>query len=115
MQGEDTLITRSIGPFVLALVASTGVVIATSCANAQGSDAADKGGEILAAKCSQCHTDSMWREQRQDRRAWEATLYRMVGRGAAWELEEINAMADYLGRDFSRQSAQTDTTAKNKK
>lgn len=106
------MVKRSNGPFVLALVGWLGIAIAAGSAAAQGSDAADKGGEILAAKCSQCHTDSMWREQRQDRRAWEATLYRMVGRGAAWELEEINAMADYLGRDFSRQSAQADATAK---
>ena len=39
----------------------------------------------------------MWTAQRQDRRAWEATLYRMVGRGALWTEDEIQAMADYLG------------------
>jgi uncharacterized protein YfkK (UPF0435 family) len=38
----------------------------------------------------------MWTALRQDRRAWEATLYRMVGRGALWTPEEINGMADYL-------------------
>lgn len=59
-----------------------------------------KGAEILAQKCLQCHRDAMWVDQRQDRRAWEATLYRMVGRGAAWEADEIKAMADYLGTDF---------------
>ena len=35
---------------------------------------------------------------RQDKRAWESTLYRMVGRGALWTPEEINAMADYLAQ-----------------
>jgi hypothetical protein len=43
----------------------------------------------------------MWRDQRQDRRAWEATLYRMVGRGALWSKDEIGQMADYLGSDFA--------------
>ena len=43
-----------------------------------------KGRDILMSKCFQCHTDSMWRDQRQDTRAWEATLYRMVGRGGIW-------------------------------
>ena len=38
-----------------------------------------KGLEIIKAKCFQCHTDAMWRDQRQDARAWEANLYRMVG------------------------------------
>jgi hypothetical protein len=56
--------------------------------------------EILKAKCFQCHTDSMWRDARQDARAWEAALYRMVGRGGIWSAEEIKLMADYLGTDF---------------
>ena len=42
----------------------------------------------------------MWRDQRQDARAWEANLYRMVGRGALWTTEEIKLMAEYLGTDF---------------
>jgi len=42
----------------------------------------------------------MWRDQRQDIRNWEATLYRMVGRGALWTTDEIKQMADYLGTDF---------------
>jgi len=55
------------------------------------------GKEVLVAKCFQCHGPTMWTAQRQDRRAWEATLYRMVGRGALWTEDEIKAMADYLG------------------
>ncbi|HZQ61151.1 MAG TPA: hypothetical protein VFC24_07375 [Casimicrobiaceae bacterium] len=58
------------------------------------------GKALLAAKCFQCHTDAMFRDQRQDRRAWEATLYRMVGRGALWTRDEIRTMADYLATDF---------------
>ena len=38
----------------------------------------------------------MWMPLRQDKRAWESTLYRMVGRGALWTPEEIGAMVDYL-------------------
>lgn len=58
------------------------------------------GKELLLGKCFQCHTDSMWRDQRQDARAWEATLYRMMGRGAVWTGDEIKTMAGYLGTDF---------------
>lgn len=54
------------------------------------------GKEILGRKCFQCHQVSMWTSLRQDRTAWEATLYRMVGRGALWTEPEINAMADFL-------------------
>ena len=63
-----------------------------------------KGHEILTARCFQCHTDSMWRDQRQNARAWEATLYRMIGRGALWEPDEVKSMAEYLGTDFGPQA-----------
>jgi cytochrome c5 len=56
------------------------------------------GREILQRKCAQCHAATMWTALRQDRRAWESTLYRMVGRGALWTPEEIGAMAEYLAQ-----------------
>jgi hypothetical protein len=52
------------------------------------------------SKCFQCHTDAMFRDQRQGRRAWEATIYRMIGRGGLYTPEEITLMADYLAADF---------------
>ena len=63
-----------------------------------------KGLTILKAKCFQCHTQAMWQDQRQDTRAWEANLYRMVGRGALWTTEEIKLMAEYLGTNFGPQA-----------
>ena len=62
------------------------------------------GKEVLLSKCFQCHGPNMWIYHRQDRRAWESTLYRMVGRGALWTEEEIKAMADYLGAAYGRSS-----------
>lgn len=56
--------------------------------------------QVLRDKCFQCHTDTMWRDARQDARWWEAALYRMVGRGGLWTTQEIKLMADYLGTDF---------------
>src|SRR5262245_52966865 len=58
------------------------------------------GRAVVLSKCFQCHTDAMFRDQRQDRRAWEATIYRMIGRGALWAPEEIKLMADYLGAEY---------------
>lgn len=60
------------------------------------------GKDVLMAKCFQCHTPSMWIDQRQDRRAWESTLYRMVGRGALWTQDEIRQMADYLAAEYGK-------------
>jgi cytochrome c5 len=56
------------------------------------------GRDVLTRKCMQCHQMSMWTALRQDRRAWEGTVYRMVGRGALWTEDEIRTMADYLAR-----------------
>lgn len=60
------------------------------------------GKDVLLQKCFQCHTPAMWIDHRQDRRGWESTLYRMVGRGALWTEDEIQAMADYLGVVYGR-------------
>ena len=60
------------------------------------------GKEVLVTKCFQCHSPNMWTDQRQDRRAWESTLYRMIGRGALWTPDEIRQMADYLGNVYGK-------------
>lgn len=60
------------------------------------------GKEVLLSKCFQCHGPNMWSRQRQDRRAWESTLYRMVGRGALWTEDEVRQMADYLGNVYGK-------------
>ena len=65
---------------------------------AQAATPAPEGKEILQRKCFQCHQASMWSSLRQDRTAWEGTLYRMVGRGALWTEAEVNAMADFLAQ-----------------
>ena len=80
-------------------LASGAIVFAATNAAAQDKPQ-HQGLQILKAKCFQCHTDSMWRDARQDARWWEAALYRMVGRGGIWTTEEIKLMADYLGTDF---------------
>lgn len=56
------------------------------------------GKEILQRRCFQCHAATMWTSLRQDRRAWEGVLYRMVGRGALWTEADIAAMADFLAQ-----------------
>ncbi len=56
------------------------------------------GRDVLTRRCMQCHQMSMWTALHQDRKAWESTIYRMVGRGALWTEDDIRAMADYLSR-----------------
>jgi len=56
------------------------------------------GRDVLTKKCMQCHAMSMWTALRQDRKAWDSVIYRMVGRGALWSEDEIRAMGEYLAR-----------------
>ena len=63
------------------------------------------GRQVLADKCTLCHGDSMWRDIRQDERAWRSTLYRMVSKGAVWTEGEIGAMSGYLATTFGRDAA----------
>lgn len=82
---------------VLALVCGPMLLFAAPAGAQPAAGAPNPGRELVASKCFQCHTDAMFRDGRQDRRAWEATIYRMVGRGGLWTQEEIKTMADYLG------------------
>src|ERR1700756_5221171 len=82
-------------------LAGIAVLIAFPAA-AQTPAAPTPGRDLVAGKCFQCHTDAMFRDGRQDRRAWEATIYRMVGRGGLWTADEMKVMADYLGEPLGR-------------
>jgi mono/diheme cytochrome c family protein len=62
--------------------------------------APNPGRDLVAGKCFQCHTDSMFRDGRMERVGWEASIYRMIGRGGQYTTDEIKQMADYLGTEF---------------
>jgi mono/diheme cytochrome c family protein len=94
------MITRT----ALVALACAPLLLAGAPVRAQQQPAQSKGAELVGQKCGQCHSSSMWQDQRQDARAWEANLYRMVGRGALWTGEEIKLMAEYLATDFGPNS-----------
>ncbi len=71
-------------------------IVLAGFGHAQQPSAANAGKAMVASKCFQCHSDAMFRDARQDRRGWEATIYRMVGRGGVYTQDEIKVMADYL-------------------
>lgn len=84
----------------LALVSACALPFLAPPASAQENAPQHPGRSVVMSKCFQCHTDAMFRDQRQDRRGWEAAIYRMIGRGGLWTRDEITLMADYLGTDF---------------
>jgi mono/diheme cytochrome c family protein len=92
---------------IAALVAALACVPALAQRGAQQSANAfpdGPGKEVLLSKCFQCHGPNMWMAQRLDKRGWESTLYRMVGRGALWTREEIDAMAGYLAANYGKKA-----------
>ena len=93
---------RPIPCVAIVIVLACGTAGAQQAARPQAAFPDGPGKDVLLSKCFQCHGPSMWSAQRQDRRAWESTLYRMVGRGALWTEEEIRAMAQYLGTTYGR-------------
>lgn len=95
----------AVGILVALCAASVGPVLAQQRSRAAPTFPDGPGKDVLVSKCFQCHGPNMWSMQRQDRRAWEGTLYRMVGRGALWTEEDIKAMADYLGNVYGRKAS----------
>ena len=91
------LVALALGVWLLAIARTDGAAVPQQPQPQESTAAADSPGRLIVQrKCAQCHQAGMWTSLRQDRRAWESTLYRMVGRGALWTPEEIGAMADYL-------------------
>jgi len=88
----------------LACLAASSLACAQDSAPKVATPPANPARDLVVGKCLQCHSDNIWRDQRQDARAWEATLYRMLGRGAVWTGEEIKTMANYLATDFGPNS-----------
>jgi hypothetical protein len=68
--------------------------------NASTTPVANPARDMTLGRCFQCHSDSIFRDQRLDARGWEATLYRMMARGAVWSGEDIKTMAGFLATDF---------------
>ena len=80
--------------FLLVLISVS--LTAQAPAPAPAASTAPSGKEVLQRRCFQCHQANMWTSVRGDRKEWMGVLYRMVGRGALWTEDEINAMATFL-------------------
>ena len=87
------------------VVAALGTALVSAAPARAQTAAPSPGRDLVQAKCFQCHTDTMFRDQRQDRRGWEAAIHRMIGRGGLWTADEIKLMADYLVSDFGPKPA----------
>lgn len=62
---------------------------------------AGAGRELVAQKCSTCHTLAIVVGQRRDRAAWEQSIDQMIGRGAEISDAEYEKIAAYLGANLA--------------
>ena len=58
--------------------------------------------ELIERACGQCHSLETVLRSRLSRQQWEAQIDAMIAKGAKLSDEEIDVIADYLGRYFGR-------------
>jgi competence protein ComEA len=58
------------------------------------------GKQLTIQLCGKCHSPEQAASLHQNRRAWEATISKMVGMGAEGTDEQLNEVLDYLSKNF---------------
>ena len=62
--------------------------------------AQDKGAALLEERCSGCHPKSLAESKRKTPKQWQATVSRMIHRGARLNDEENKVLVDYLSEGY---------------
>lgn len=63
---------------------------------------AGDGASLLDGRCSVCHSADRPRRARKSPSEWEATVSRMVGKGAQLSATEKGILIDYLAKTYGR-------------
>lgn len=83
---------KLIVPVIAASLALTGVAVAAEKAPA--------GAELLEKRCSVCHPSARPKGAKKNAAQWDATVTRMVGKGAKLTADEKKALVDYLAKTY---------------
>jgi len=76
------------------LVASIGLSgVSTASEKASGSD-------LLEKRCSVCHPSERAKSEKMNKAQWEATVKRMVEKGAKLSSDEKKTLIDYLSKSY---------------
>lgn len=62
--------------------------------------AVDDGASLLEARCSVCHPSERPKSKQKTPEQWEATVSRMMGKGAKLNEEEKQILVDYLSKTY---------------
>lgn len=79
------------------VVASIG--FAGICFAAEKAPAID-GAELLEKRCSVCHPSAKPKAAKKSKEQWEATVTRMMGKGAKLSADEKKALIDHLAKTY---------------
>ena len=58
------------------------------------------GAALLEERCSVCHPSARPKSKQKTAEQWEATVSRMMGKGARLEQEEKQILVDYLSKTY---------------
>ena len=74
------------------------VLAAVGCTPTGSASQAGGGSELVASKCTLCHSIDRISQAKYDRAGWEKTVARMRGLGAQMTDAEAAQIADYLSK-----------------
>jgi len=80
------------------LMTASIVFAAISCGGKQS--APNSGAELLEQRCSVCHPASRATDKKKTAEEWEATVQRMMGKGAKLSEEEKQTLVNYLAATY---------------
>src|ERR1035437_7442962 len=63
------------------------------------------GKEVLGQVCTECHDLERVTSQHRSSAGWQATIDRMMTMGASAKADEVNAIVDYLAKNFGETPA----------
>lgn len=61
---------------------------------------AEDGAALLEQRCSVCHPSQRPKSAKKTPEQWEATVTRMIGKGAKLTADEKKTLVDYLGNTY---------------
>lgn len=62
--------------------------------------AQEDGATLLEQRCSVCHPSSRPKSKQKTPEQWEATVTRMIGKGAKLSIEEKQVLVDFLSQTY---------------
>lgn len=84
---------------IMLTAAVAGIAIDVS-SFAVGQPPADNGAELLEQRCSECHASTRAKKAEKTREQWEATVLRMMDKGAKLSEAEKKTLVDYLSATY---------------